>query len=181
MINQLINVFWTIVSFAVAGFYWGLHFAEQRPAMILWWILVLSILGYMTPRKWLLALTLSDNRKTYERIGVTFILWFVQNGTWVNRLQRKSGKHKALIHNRKSARSYLGTIDMQERYHYSCFVFFTLSACVALLTGKTAMAFLITLSNIIYNVYPILLQQYNRLRIGLILSGESRGDEVPEN
>ncbi|MEO6283145.1 MAG: hypothetical protein ABIN80_23720 [Dyadobacter sp.] len=173
MLNQLINVFWTLASFMAVGSYWGVHFAEKRSPSVLGAIIVVSVLCYMTPRRWLSALTLSENRRTYERIGVKFMLWFVQNGTFVNRIQRKFSKEKAIITSRKKASTYLSTIDMQERYHYCCFVFFILSAISALLIGKTESAFFIMLWNILYNVYPILLQQYNRLRINSVLSVKS--------
>ncbi|WP_369799789.1 hypothetical protein [Pedobacter sp. BMA] len=42
----------------------------------------------------------------------------------------------------------------------------------AFLTGKPGMAMSILLCNIIYNVYPILLQQYNKTRINQLLRGE---------
>lgn len=75
-----------------------------------------------------------------------------------------------VISNQANARQYLSKIALQERYHYSCFVFFTLSAFSALVGGKIQMALLISIANVIYNVYPILLQQYNRLRIQRLLN-----------
>ncbi|MCE7059770.1 hypothetical protein [Dyadobacter sp. CY343] len=170
MLNQLINVFWTIASFAAVGYYWGLYFAERKSPYILIVFVALSILGSMLPRKWLSALTLSNDRRTYERLGVTFILRFVQNGTFVKRIEAKFGRKVSIVNNQKKALAYLGTINVQERYHYCCLVFFILSSISALFTGKIALALLITLSNIIYNIYPILLQQYNRLRIHSMLS-----------
>lgn len=180
MLNQLINVIWTAASFTVVGFYWGLYIAEKRSLSTLYAIIVLSVFSYMIPRKWISALTLSDNRKIYERIGVKFMLWFVQNGTFVNLVKRKSGTQRGIIKGRKSARAYLATIAMQERYHYSCFVFFMLSTLAALVNGKVRIAFFILFWNILYNVYPILLQQYNRLRISLLLSKiSSSGNRIP--
>jgi hypothetical protein len=179
MLNQLINVFWTVVSFTAVGYYWGLYFAEKRAPLTLVVIVILSILFYLTPRKWLSLLTLSNNRRIYERIGVRLILWFVQNGTFVNRIQRKFGKQRGMISSRKNALAYLSTIDMQERYHYCCLVFFALSSVSALVTGRTEEAFYISLSNIVYNIYPILLQQYSRLRIEMLLSGNSMANGLP--
>ena len=171
MLNQLINVFWTLTSFTVVGVYWGLYFTEKGSLGTLYTIIVLSILVYFIPARWLSALKLGKNRRTYERAGVRFVLWFVQNGTFVNRIQQKVTSRRKLITSRKSALAYLSTISMQERYHYCCFVFFILSALSAIFMGKIVLALLILLSNVVYNVYPILLQQYNRLRINLLLSG----------
>lgn len=162
MLNQLINVFWTIVSFSVLGWYWGGYFAEKRTAWILYVIVIVSVFAFNIPAKLISALNLSSNTLTYQRVGIRALRWVVQDGMLVNRFSRNKQK---VIANAQSARNYLSKIEMQERYHYSCFVFFTLSSVSALSTGKVWMAFLATVSNIIYNVYPILLQQYNRLRI----------------
>jgi hypothetical protein len=170
MLNQFINVFWTIVSFTIVGQYWGGYYAEKGSLWTLYIIIVISISVYTISAKWLLVLTLSNNPRTYERIGVKWVLLFVQNGTLVNRMKRMFGSKPGTITTRKGARAYLKTVDMQERFHYCCLVLFGLSAVSALFTGKNGLAIFITFWNIIYNVYPILLQQYNRLRIQRIMS-----------
>jgi magnesium-transporting ATPase (P-type) len=169
MLNQIINLFWTIACFLISGAYWGLYFAEKRSPWVLAIFIALSILTAVTPRRWLSALTLSKNRKVYERIGVKILLFFVQNGTLVNRIQRKYNKKSGIIHNRIQAKNYLKTIAIQERFHYSCFTLFLLTTISACATGKPGMALLILLCNVLYNVYPILLQQYNRLRIAALI------------
>lgn len=170
MLNQLINLLWTAASFSVVGFYWGQYLAEKGDPLIPEVIIAFSLVCSILPRRWLSVLTLSDNLRTYERMGVKFTLWFVQNGTLVKRIQQKFGKYRRVITSSKNALAYIGTINMQERYHYSCFVFFILSAMSAAVIGKIELAFLITICNVAYNVYPILLQQYNRLRIKLLFS-----------
>jgi hypothetical protein len=170
MLNQLINIFWTMVSFAIFGTYLGLCLAEKRSPLVLVAFLVLSVLVYAIPARWLSILTLGKDRKNYERIGIKFFRYFVQNGTLVNRIQRKYTTKSGIIHNPKEAQNYLRTIAMQERFHYCCFVLFSLSTVDAFYIGKPEMALLIILVNILYNVYPILLQQYNKLRINLVLN-----------
>ncbi len=146
MLNQIINLFWTMVAFATFGVYWGLYFAEQRSTWTLIIFITLSILTYAIPPKWLLILTISKNRKVYERIGVKLLLFFVQNGTLVNRIQKWYGKKTGLIQNRIQAQSYLKAIAMQERFHYCCFVLFSLTTLCAFSTGKLGIALLIMLS-----------------------------------
>ena len=173
MLNQLLNIFWTAVFFVPVGFYWGGYFAEKRSP---WWlsaIIVISLLVFMVPARGFSALTISKDRKVYERVGVTFVRWFVQNGKLVAWFRGKYGTKSSLIHNRKEALNYMSTIAMQERYHYSCFVLFLLSTIDALYIGKTGIALLMLLCNVLYNVYPILLQQYNKLRINSLLFGRS--------
>ena len=169
MLNQIINLFWTMVAFATFGIYWGHYFAEKRSPLTFTIFITVSILTCAIPSTWLSAMTINKYRKTYERIGVKLLLFFVQNGTLVNRIQRKHSKKNGLIHNRTQAQNYLKTIAMQERFHYGCLALFFLTTISAFTTEKPGMALLIMLSNILYNIYPILLQQYNRLRIEILL------------
>ncbi|ETZ22356.1 hypothetical protein [Pedobacter sp. V48] len=169
MLNQIINLFWTILSFTTVGVYWGQYFAEKRSPLILIVSVVISVLIYVIPNQWLRKLAISNDKKMYERIGVKLLLYVVQNGTLVNRIQRKYYKKPGIIRNRKQAQDYLKTILMQEKFHYCCFTLFLLSAVSAFSTQKPGIGLLIMLCNILYNVYPILLQQYNRLRIQKLL------------
>ncbi|AMR32459.1 hypothetical protein A0256_14005 [Mucilaginibacter sp. PAMC 26640] len=172
MLNQIINLFWTTLCFAVLGIYWSGYLAEQRSFLVLAVFVVFSIMTYAIPARWIDKLGMSKNKSTYERIGVKWLLYFVQNGILVNHLQKRLRRHPGLIHNREQAENYLKTIRMQERFHYCCFILFTLTTCSALLTEKLGMALLILLCNITFNVYPVLLQQYNRIRINRLLRGE---------
>mgnify|MGYP003578392111 CR=1 FL=1 len=170
MLNQIINLFWTILAFAILGVYWTQYFEEQRSPLVLIISILVSVLIYAIPTRWLRKLTISNDKKMYERIGVKLLLYVVQNGTLVNRIQRKYYKKSGIIRNRKLVQDYLKTIVMQEKFHYCCFTLFLLSAISAFSTGKPGIALLIMLCNILYNVYPILLQQYNRLRIKKLLN-----------
>jgi hypothetical protein len=170
MLNQLINIFWTIISFSALGWYWGEYFAEDRAEWLLYVFIVASVLAFNIPVKLISALNLSTNPRTYEWIGVRAMRWLVQDGMLVRRVNQRLGKNHKAIPNRQAALKYLNKIAMQERYHYCCFVFFSLSSVSAILTGKIGLALLMAISNIVYNVYPILLQQYNRLRIRKLIS-----------
>lgn len=170
MLNQLINVFWTTLSFSLIGWYWGLYFAENRSPLILIMSITLSILIYVLPAKWLNALMLSKDRKTYERLGLKFFRYFVQDGTLVNRYLRKHKMDFGVIRNRNHAIVYLRTISIQERFHYCCLIMFTLTSLCAIVLGRPGLGLLIVLNNILYNVYPILLQQYNKVRINTVLA-----------
>ncbi len=169
MLNQIINFFWNTLSFGIFGVYWGGYLAEQRSPLVLAVFVVFSITPCTIPASWIDKFAISEDKKTYERIGVRMLLYFVQNCLLVNYMQKKHQKKPGLIHNRTQAEDYLKTIRMQERFHYCCFILFTLSICSAFLTQKPGMALLILLCNITYNVYPILLQQYNRIRINSLL------------
>jgi hypothetical protein len=172
MLNQIINLFWTIACFIPIGWYWGLYLAEKRSHWILIMVIILSMLVYLLPAKWLDILTLSKQRKTYEKLGLKSFRYFVQNGTLVNRLKSKQ-KRYGIIHNREHAIGYLQAIAMQERFHYCCLILFTLTTICAFMTNRPLLGTVVLLSNILYNIFPILLQQYNRLRINATIGGKT--------
>ncbi len=154
--NQLINFFWTILCFAGIFIYW-----YSAPLVVtLYWFIGGSLASALIPTKYY---QLSRRRKYYERLGVKRIRALVQDGSW-----RRQG-NAALIGSRIQAANYLKTVAMYQRFHMICLVFFTLSAGHALAHHRIGLAVIITISNIIYNVCPILLQQYNRARIAAIV------------
>jgi hypothetical protein len=105
----------------------------------------------------------------YEHLGVRFIQKFVQDGTYINRAMRKNNAGHKVVNNRANAGKYMNTIAMYERYHFICFMFSVFTFVYALFNKQNGAAVFIMIANIIYNVYPILLQQYNKLRIRRLL------------
>ena len=156
--NQAINFFWTILCFIPVVAFWAGAGAMQ----MLYVLIFISLLSLAIPAK---MLQLSGNPKFYEGLGIKFIRKLVQNGEYANRLIRKNNPQYKLIKDKAHAAQYMRTIIMYERYHFLCFVFFLLSAVYAVITARYAFAAVILVANIIYNVSPILLQQYNRARV----------------
>jgi hypothetical protein len=159
--NQLINVFWTILGFAAVVAYWF------SAGLSTWFYLfiVLSVIPVFLSQKVFDRFQLSNNTKLYERLGVRFIRKFVQHGDIANRLSKKNDPAYLVIRKRVNHEGYLKTIMMYERYHFICLIFFLLTSGMAVVQGYYIQALMIMISNMFYNFYPILLQQYNRLRI----------------
>lgn len=156
--NQAINFFWTIICFIpVIGFWMAANSTQ-----LLYVLILLSFLSLLIPAK---VLQLSRNPKFYEALGVKFVRKLVQNGEYANRFIRKSNPQYKLIKEKDQAAAYMRTIMMYERYHFLCFTFYMLSAIYAIITMHYAIFVVIMIANIIYNISPILLQQYNRARV----------------
>jgi hypothetical protein len=160
--NQAINFFWTILCFIPVIIFWIL----TNPAPYCYIFLLISILFQLVPLK---VLQLSNNPAFYERLGVKFIRKFVQNGQYINSYIRHSNPGYKVVKHRKSASKYIKTAVMYERYHLICFVCFLLTAAYALALNSIWFFLLISLANVIYNISPILLQQYNKARINRML------------
>ncbi|NIJ54402.1 glycosyl-4,4'-diaponeurosporenoate acyltransferase CrtO family protein [Dyadobacter arcticus] len=161
LVNQLINLVWTILAFLVFVLYW-----YANPNLI-WLIafLLISTAGSMIPLRWYQLSTVS---KFYERLGVRLVRKFVQDGDFINTAIRKKSNTHRVIKDRRNYGSFLQTVNMYERYHIHCLIFFLLSTAHAAYHQHYPTAFLMLVSNVIYNLCPILLQQYNRLRIAKI-------------
>ncbi|MGY4539327.1 F0F1-type ATP synthase assembly protein I [Mucilaginibacter sp. UYNi724] len=165
--NQAINFFWTIICFIpVIAFWWG------AGAMQLLYVLIfISVLSLVVPAR---VLQLSKNPKFYEGLGVRFIRKWVQNGEFANRISRRKNPRYKLIKNRAHATQYQRTIVMYERYHFMCFIFFLLTAAFAFVNHSYLFFATIFIANIIYNICPILLQQYNRARVLRVINSPGK-------
>jgi hypothetical protein len=155
--NQAINFFWTIICFIPVIAFW-----MTADTFWLYIFIGISVVSLLLPAK---LLQLSRNPKFYEILGVKFIRKLVQNGEYANRLIKRKNPHYKLIKDRAHATHYMRTIIMYERYHFLCFIFFMLTAVYALINQHYIFSTLILIANIIYNVCPILLQQYNWARV----------------
>lgn len=166
IVNQFLNLFWTVLFFAPVVWYWYLIGLDG------WWYAFLVICGaaVFLPKKTLERLTFSKHPKHFEKWGVRTVRWFAQDGTWASQFKANNGQGKARIRNAKQAQQYLKTIAMYERFHWMCLVFFLLSSIHAFAQGEILLGILITLANVPFNWGSLILQQYNKLRILAFLS-----------
>jgi hypothetical protein len=160
VLNQLLNAIWTILGFSCVLLYW------IDVPLYPWFYLfmILSVLGlFVNPAVYKLSKQLSF----YEKIGVKVIKKFVQDGDLVNKVS-PAGNFK-IVNQRDDLKKYLSSINMYEKYHVLCFVFFSLTTIHSLVNEQMLIALGITASNVFYNFYPVALQQYNRAKIVRIL------------
>ncbi|HEY1007522.1 MAG TPA: hypothetical protein VGD92_10080 [Sphingobacteriaceae bacterium] len=157
ILNQLINLFWTAVCCTPVVLYWS-----SADRSWLWPLLALSAPGLLISSRFY---RLSRKRRFYESLGVKWVRLWVQDGELIARFTRKKIPDHRIIRNRRAGRNYLRTVTVYERYHFLGFLFFTFSTVHAVCYGRPGMALLLLVCNIIYNIYPLLLQQFNRIRL----------------
>src|SRR5690606_14202715 len=101
----------------------------------------------------------------YKRIAAHRFQQMTQQGKYAQLLIKSlSGEGKILFNKKKSGRMY-NQIRTFEAYHWACFVFFVATLIYALTKEAFGYAIIVFICNIFYNVIPILIQQYNRLRL----------------
>ncbi len=169
LLNQLLNLFWTILCFMPVLWYWTITGADKW----LYLFIVVSIITALLPANFLRLLQLSNNTRFYEQIGIKTIRRFVQNGDLINRFSTKKSTQYSTFKNKQQVKNYLKTIAMYERYHLICFVFFLLTAFHSLCNHNFKMASIITAGNIVYNICPVLLQQYNKIKIQKLIKNRT--------
>lgn len=136
------------------------------------WILIFFIISFLTiflPRSFFNIFQLGTNSSVYKKTGVIFINKFTQNGDIINRIIRKKYPGYKLVSKKNSSiKKLFNQTYMFEKFHFLMFSFFLLISFFAVFIHLYGWAIFIIITNLIYNVYPILLQQYIRLRIETI-------------
>ncbi|GAB3025068.1 hypothetical protein GCM10027051_32200 [Niabella terrae] len=159
LLNQSINLCWSLFAFTPVLWCWISKGVNTCFYLLLGGSFFIFLLPSGIFQKW----QFSHRPAFYKNLGVLWFRKFVQDGDWVQRI--KDPKSHARIAGRKQLDSYLQTISMYERFHWSCFLFFCGSAVYAITSGDGLLGLWITLANLIYNITTLLLQQYNRIRI----------------
>ena len=160
ILNQIINFFWTALCFAPVFWCWfQIGLGNINFYLFLGGALLIGAL----PERVLNKLILSKNKRVYEKYWIKFIRKFVQNGDIVKSHSIRYGPIR--IKNIAQATQYLKTIAMYERYHWFCLIFFLLTSIFEFFSGHLFLGFSVLIANILYNLIPIFLQHYNKIRI----------------
>ncbi len=160
IINQSINVAWTILCYIPIVILWHLDYN----AYVFWTALAISLIPLVCREAVFNRFQLSNSKQFYKRLGIAYFQRFTQKGMLaVKIIGTLDNSHKNF--KRIDISKFKTEILGYEKYHYSCFLFFSLSAFYALYGHLYVLLLFIFMSNIIYNLVPILIQQYNKLRI----------------
>jgi hypothetical protein len=160
--NAVPNVLWS--ALALVPLVVCCYRYVERPW--LWGFVGVSLSAYAWPAAWLRRLQLASSAPVYRRLGVPALGHFTQQGTLVNRLlRRRYPGYRGLVGRRGVAR-LLSTTYQQERFHWAGLVFFLGISLYVGAKGQLGWALALALLNVGYNLYPIWLQQYLRVRLG---------------
>jgi hypothetical protein len=157
--NLIINLFWTTVCCVPVVILWYLYYHPT----ILFGSLAVSLLAILIPAKYFSLLQISRSRRFYESLSIKSLQSLTQDGRLVSTLAKSKNQHTRAAH-----KNYKSKIAMYEKFHMFCMAFFLASFVYAIYQQAFLISLLIFMSNIIYNVIPILIQQYNKVRLGLV-------------
>lgn len=167
--NMVPNILWTVVNLAPVYVFCY----RQVPLLHLFIILSAAMVTAFLPARWYKQLQLGRHAAAYRRVGILFIRRFSQDGDLINRILRRRYPNYKVIRDASQNRRYIQRSYMYERYHVAAFVAMLALAVYALYGRQYGWALVIMLNNLLYNIYPVWLQQYNRLRLQAIMNRRS--------
>jgi len=160
--NMIPNLLWTAL-FLVPITIFCYTFVTPKTTFIL---LGLCLIPIFFPNSFFDNIQLSNNSHFYRRIGVKYINTFAQSGNLLNQyLKKKYPNFKVVSRNKASIKKLYYQTYFFEKFHFSLFLFFTIVTIYAGIQGHFYWVLILTISNMLYNIYPNLLQQYVRVKL----------------
>ena len=160
--NAVPNTIWSLLGFVPVSVFCYKH---TEPKFI-YIFSAISIIPLFLPNIFFDKIQISKSTALYKKLGILFINRFAQNGAIINGLIKKQfPDFKVVEFKRQSAKKLIQQTYIFEKFHFILFVFFSLVTVYAMVKQYFLWAFVIALTNIIYNIYPNLLQQYIRVKL----------------
>lgn len=131
------------------------------------WMIVFVAISYLVsllPMSFYDRIQLSADLGIYKKLRVDKFKKFSTNGDFINRSIRKKFPGYRNVTNFETIKEKLNETYTIEKSHTVLFVFCLLTNIYALWTHSIGTAILLFLGNVVFNYYPNLLQQYNRIR-----------------
>ncbi|HEX2533355.1 MAG TPA: hypothetical protein VHK69_06450 [Chitinophagaceae bacterium] len=162
--NLLLNLLWSALSFVPAVVF--CYTWVELPLLFLF--TGLSLLPAFLSPAMLRKGQLSSRPATYKKLGIALILYLAQDGVFLHSLvRRKYPDYKVVRRERKSVHRLIRQTYVFEKFHLVGCVFFSLLCGYAVSKSLWGWACALGFINLLYNVYPILLQQYIRVKLAL--------------
>lgn len=159
--NAVPSVLWSLLCFLPVSTFCTLYIHPLR----LFAFGAVSLLVYAVPTSQFRHVELSARPDRYRRLGIPLVNRWVQHGTIVNGLLRRVYPGYVRLRSRTQVSFLKRSTYKAERFHWATFLFFLLCSVSAAAGRHPGWALLILLTNALYNLYPIWLQQYLRLRL----------------
>lgn len=160
-INQVINLIFTAIFFYPVVLFWFKFYQTQ----ILLVLLGISMIPFFIPPKLYRYTQLSKSRAFYKSLAIDKFQHITQQGKFAKRLIRYVSDKESFLFEKKSLKNFKNQIRAFESYHFACLIFFFGTFIYALIMAEYILASVIFIANVLYNVIPILIQQYNKARI----------------
>lgn len=130
----------------------------------LFWLGV-SLLAWWVPESYFRLRGFEKNGRLYGALGVGFLKRFVADGELVNRALRRVEPGYRVITDKTSLQEYAQRTHAAEKSHLMFLLMGLFTTIYAFRIGWYGWGAYLAISNLIVNLWPILLQRYTRARI----------------
>jgi hypothetical protein len=162
--NLIPNFIWSVLSLTPISVF-CYKYIELK---LLYVFLAISALPIFFPNSFFDKIQLGKTTTIYKKLGVPIINKIAQNGDIINRhIRRQFPDFKVVTFQKPSTNRLLQQTYLYEKFHFVLFIFFILATVYALSKKYFGWALILTLTNLVYNIYPNLLQQYIRIKLML--------------
>lgn len=160
LINALPSVLWTALFVWPVWVFCARYVSSGRFACF--WIAGM-VSAVALPKAVFRGLCLSSNPAVYRWLRVGLLIKVTQDAAWIRRLSGSS--ERRVQRQEKAIASVVSDTWVRERFHFGVFVFCALCSAVALEQARAGWFVGLSFLNVVYDVYPMWLQQYLRLRV----------------
>jgi hypothetical protein len=162
--NMVANLLWTILSLLPVTI-----FCYSRLTINFLFLFVgISILPVFLSNAIIDKMQVAKRAASYKKLGVGVVQQLSQNGQIIKSIiRRRYPAYQVLRRDQKSIKALLLQTYVFEKFHLALFVFFCLISYYAFSKGLANWSAVFFLLNVLYNVYPILLQQFIRVKLSL--------------
>ena len=179
--NMVPNIIWTTINLSPIVVYCYTSIATDA----VYFLLAISSIPVFLTRSTIDRLQIGRTIFIYKKLGVPWINKVAQNGVIINSLVKiRFPEYKGVTIQPSSISRLIAQTYMFEKFHLVLFLFYTAILVFSLVNQDFYWACVIFLTNILYNIYPNLLQQYIRLklnnyknRIGSLRKGAKKGKQ----
>lgn len=155
---------WSIINLTPISVYCYSHLEIK----FFYIFLAVSSIAVFLNNRFLDKIQIGKSVKIYKVLGVPYINRIAQNGVIINNyIKRKYPSHKIVSNKKDSISSLINQTYMFEKFHLILFLFFCFTFIYALAASNYIWAVIILFTNVAYNIYPNLLQQYIRIKLTL--------------
>ena len=103
--------------------------------------------------------------RVYEALGIRAFRRIATNGDWINRAARRTDPGYRVLHDANAQQTFATAIESGERGHLVFLCIGLATAAYATYIEWHGWAGVLTLGNLVFNVYPVMLLRYNRARL----------------
>jgi hypothetical protein len=173
--NMIPNVIWSVLNLTPISIYCFTLLKSE----LFYIFLTVSLIPIFLKNSFVDKLQIGKTIRIYKQLGVHHVNKVAQNGVIINNLiKRKFPDHKVVTTRKSSVSGLIAQTYIFEKFHLILFLFFSLAFITAFLKGHWTWAVVILFTNIAYNIYPNLLQQYIRLKLILFTKKLNRNTDT---